>query len=422
MYPFRRAQVGTLLKRLEEPPRRIISLVGPRQSGKTTIVRQALAQIRRDTDRATFEFAADGSADPEIHQVDTGQGMWGHRPGARYDSAWIVRQWEWAREISVERREAAVLVFDEIQAIPDWSTTVKGLWDADERLPHRPHVVILGSAPMRIQSGLRESLVGRFEQIEVHHWSFSEMNRAFGFDLSTYLYYGGFPGVADLVGHPDRWRSAVRTSFIEPTIERDILALTRVDKPVLLKRLFEAAAEYSGQVVSYSKLVGDLTDAGNTTTLARYLELLEAIECVAGLSNHRHSLLRVKRSTPKLIVLNPGLMSAFSGHAFEQTRADSTRWGRVVESAVGGHLFANRDSRTRLRYWQDRNVEVDFVLERGPELLGLEVKSGAARGGHRGLETFRARFPKAQTLLVGEGGVPLSEFLSTPAETWFEAR
>ena len=246
------------------------------------------------------------------------------------------------------------------------------------------------------------------------------MSAAFDFDLSSYVYFGGYPGAAPLVREQDRWRAYVTDAIVEPNIERDILAMQRVDKPVLLKRLFELGAQYSGQILSYTKMLGQLQDAGNTTTLARYLDLLANAGLIVGLPNFAGAAHRRRASTPKLNVLNPALMSALSGYTFEEARADRSFWGRLVESTIGAHLFNSGVSEVRLHYWRHRNREVDFVLVRGPKLAGVEVKSGARRTSPSGLNSFGGQFGTA-TILVGEGGVPLSEFLSIPAREWLDS-
>ena len=202
------------------------------------------------------------------------------------DTRWIVRQWEEARRTAERFGRGAVLVFDEIQKIDRWSEAVKGLWDADRARECPLHVVILGSAPMSMQAGLSESLAGRFERIPVTHWSFAEMSAAFGVSLPEYLYFGGYPRGAALRRDPDQWRDYVLRSIVEPHLERDLLSMTRVDKPALLKRLFELGVEWSGQILAYNKMLGQLQDAGNTTTLARYLDLLAASGLLAGLQKY----------------------------------------------------------------------------------------------------------------------------------------
>ena len=415
MNPFQRTQVSTLVRRLGEEPHRLIALFGPRQTGKTTIVQQALRRFPVDE---SHYLAIDdpNSSVPRIpfDATETTSSM----PTAQKDTDWLIRNWEAARR-EAGRSDRFVLVFDEIQKIPRWSETVKGLWDADRASGCPLHVVILGSAPLLMQSGLSESLAGRFESIQVRHWSFAEMSRAFDFDLPTYLYFGGYPGAAPFVRKPDRWRGYILGSLVEPTIERDLLALTRVTKPALLKRLFELGAAYSGEILSYNKMLGQLQDAGNTTTLARYLDLLSSAGLLAGLPKYSNRPHLGKASSPKFNVLNTALMTAGSGYSFDEAQADRTYWGRIVESAVGAHLFNTTASDIRLHYWREGSFEVDFVLQRGDRAIAIEVKSGLHRGALRGMDTFVERFNPHDSLLVGEGGVPLNEFLTVPSGHWF---
>lgn len=414
MNEYQRDQVRVLVQRLEEEPHRLIALFGPRQTGKTTILRQALGQIPF----GSLPLAVD-DPDSSIPRppFDTDEATFS-APTVRRDTAWLVSKWESARR-KAKRSDKFILAFDEIQKIDGWSEAVKGLWDADRASGCPLHVVILGSAPLLMQSGLSESLAGRFESIPVRHWSFAEMARAFNFDLNTYLYFGGYPGAAQFVHEPDRWRGYVLGSLVEPNIERDILAMTRVNKPALLKRLFELGAEYSGQILPYNKMMGQLQDAGNTTTLAHYLDLLSKAGMLTGLQKYSGSKVRKRASSPKLQVLNTALMTAGSGYSFDEARADRTFWGRIVESAVGAHLFNTAASDIKVQYWREGNDEVDFVLQKGKRVLPVEVKSGMRRGPLRGMDRFKKRFRPHGSLLVGEGGVPLNEFLSAPAGHWF---
>ena len=421
MESFQRPQVDTLVERLAEPARYITALFGPRQTGKTTIALQALARTDLPSRYLPVdEPEAPGFPTPYDETAAT------FRLHPRRDSEWLVRQWEEARLDAQRSPRGSVLVLDEVQKIEGWSETVKGLWDADRLRDCPLRVVILGSAPLLMQSGLSESLAGRFETIRVTHWSFAEMSAAFGFDLPSYLYFGGYPGAAPLVREPDRWRAFILGGLVEPNIERDLLAMTRVDKPALLKRLFELGADCSGQILSYTKMLGQLHDAGNTTTLARYLDLLAKVGLLAGLQKYTGSRASRRGSIPKLNVLNTALMTAGSGYSFEEAQADRTFWGRIVESAVGAHLFNTAESDMRLHYWRDGDDEVDFVLRRGSRVVAIEVKSGEegrpARGRRilRGMDEFERRFDRCRRLLVGEGGTPLNEFLTAPAAEWFE--
>lgn len=416
MSAFQRASVTTLTKRLDEPPSRLVAVFGPRQTGKTTMVRQALVRI----ERPSLYLAVD---EPEAStpRIAPGESLSDAAPLAqRRDGAWLVSNWEEARRRAERSSHGFVLVFDEIQKVPNWSDTVKGLWDADRARGCPLHVVILGSAPLQMQSGLNESLAGRFESIGVTHWSFPEMSEAFDVTLDQFIYFGGYPGAAPLVTDEDRWRDYILHALVEPHIERDLLAMTRVDKPALLKNLFELGASYSGQILSYRKMTGQLQDAGNTTTLAHYLDLLSTAGLLTGLEKHSGSAQRRRRSSPKLNVLNTALVGATSGYSFAEAKADRTFWGRLVESAVGAHLVNTSGQGVEVSYWREGSHEVDFVLRRAAKVRGVEVKSGGGRARDRAMKEFEGRFRALPSLVVGHEGVPLNEFLSASAQEWLD--
>ncbi len=391
---FQRPQAATLTARLAEPRRFMQVVAGPRQVGKTTLVQQVIETLSLPVRHA--------SAD---------------EPGLRGPD-WIAQQWEAAR-LAIEGKNGAVLVIDEIQKIPQWSETVKRLWDEDSRNKHPLHVVLLVSAPLLITQGLSESLAGRFEVIPLSHWSYAEMQTAFGWSLEEFLFYGGYPGAAPLIDEPARWMRYVADSLIETSISRDVLLLTRVDKPALLRRLFDLACRYSGQILSYTKMLGQLHDAGNTTTLAHYLELLAGAGMVCGLPKFAGDVARSRASSPKLQVLNTALMTVAAGVTMDEARKDRTFWGRLVESAVGAHV-ANAALRgeCRLYYWRERSREVDFVVQVGRRLVAIEVKSGPASRVHAGTAAFVEAFKPQRTLLVGGDGIALQDFLTQPVSHW----
>lgn len=300
---------------------------------------------------------------------------------------------------------------------------MKRLWDEDTRSGRPLLVVLLGPAPLLVEQGLSENLAGRFEVIRVPHWSLAEMREAFGFSLDEYIYFGGYPGAAPLIGDEARWRQYVVDALIETTISRDVLLMTRVDKPALLRRLFDLGCRYSGQVLSYTKMLGQLHDAGNTTTLAHYLDLLAGAGMLAGLPKFSGNLVRRRGSSPKLQVLNTALATAQSGRSFAETRADPEAWGRLVESAVGAHLAnaAATIGGIELSWWRDGDREVDFVLAGPGGLAAIEVKSGRVSASQPGLLAFSAAFVEhgpIRLLLVGGGGIDLERFLLEPANRW----
>lgn len=419
MVEYRRGQVDTLIERLAEPPQRLVAVFGPRQTGKTTAVRQALASSGLPYRLEAVDMPGEGGLGlaPGSLAEDGGLAM---LPAAVRDRQWLVATWEASERLAWGSERGFVLVLDEIQKIRGWSEAVKGLWDADPDRDCPLHVVILGSAPLLMQAGLSESLAGRFEPVGVTHWSFTEMSDAFGLDLEQYVFFGGYPGAARLIHDFERWRAYVREALIEPNIERDVLSMTRVDKPALLKRLLEFGALYSGQELSYNKMLGQLQDTGNTVTLSRYLTLLDNAGLLTGLSKHTKRPVLTKGSSPKLNVLNTALMTVVSEYTFEEARADRSHWGRMVESAVGAHLINTASPRTDVRYWRDGDYEVDFVLHRGPRTVAIEVKSGRRRERRSGLAKFERRFKPQSALVVGKD-IALGEFLSQPADHWIDA-
>ena len=390
---YRRGIFEVLASRLAEEAARIQVVSGPRQVGKTTVVRQVLAALEQPDHYASAD-------DPSLR-----------------DSAWLEAQWEEGRRLARDRRGGAILAIDEIQKVTGWSEAVKRLWDEDRRSELPLRVVLLGSAALLVQHGLSESLTGRFELIRASHWSFGEMSDAFGLSLDEFIYFGGYPGAAGLIEDERRWAAYVLDSIVETTISRDLLLLTRVDKPALLRSLFRLVCDYSGQIVSYQKLTGQLQDAGNTTTLAHYLDLLAAAGLAVGLEKYASGKVRQRRSTPKLMALDTALVSATSGRTHAEARADSEHWGRLVETAVGAHLVATRDPRAEILYWRHRGKEVDFVVDRGKQLTAIEVKSGWHDGGLPGMTAFEEAFGPVRKRLVGGDGTPLKTFLAEAAST-----
>lgn len=372
-------------------------LAGPRQVGKTTLVGQLLAAI----DVPNHSISADGVANAS--------------------ATWLDQQWETARlKYRQSGASAFLLAIDEIQKIPNWSETVKANWDADTRAGLPLSVVLLGSSRLLLQQGLTESLAGRFELTYVGHWSLLEMQAAFGFTPQQFAWFGGYPGTARLVEEEFRWKKYVVDALIEPSISRDILALSRVDKPALLRRLFELGCLYSGQILAFNKMLGQLLDAGNTTTLAHYLTLLDSAGLLGGLEKFSGDIIRQRQSSPKFQVHNTALLSSQMPDVLPDIAQKLPEWGRIVESAVGAHLlnFA-READARLFYWREGNEEVDFVLQYRGKCLAIEVKSGAARG-LPGMEAFRKKFDPDHVLLVGQNGLPWETFLATgPAELFY---
>lgn len=387
---YQRAEKATVQKRLQDEPRRFIQVIyGPRQVGKTTLVRQVI----KDMNAPNTLVAAD--AVPATDRV------------------WIAQQWETARLKQAQNPEIPyLLVIDEVQKIDNWSEQVKAEWDRDTAEDRDIRVVLLGSSRLMLQQGLTESLAGRFESLYLGHWSYREIKDAFALTAEEYIWYGGYPGAITLRDDEDRWKNYIRDSLLETSISKDILMLTRVDKPALMRRLFEIGSAYSGQVLSFTKIMGQLSDAGNTTTLTNYLALLNEAGLLAGLEKYSPNLVRKRSSVPKFMVHNTAIMSGITNESRETLLADHRAWGRWVESAVGAHLInqAFKEKKLNIYYWREGNEEVDFVVEYKKRIIALEVKTSKV-GGLTGLNSFIRQYHPEKSLVIGTDGIPWQEFL-----------
>ena len=385
-----RRQYTTLKERIEEPRKFIQVIAGPRQVGKTTLVNQVLRQI----ELAYAVEVADG--------VDA------------KDTDWIRRVWGSARTAMLFRKEKEyLLVIDEIQKIANWSEAVKKEWDEDTRKGVNLKVVLLGSSRLLLKKGLTESLAGRYELIRLGHWRYQEMRDAFGFTLDEYVYFGGYPGPAHLIRNERRWKKYVKDSLVAPAIDKDVIMTSNIYKPALMKRLFELGCGYSAEILSLTKLIGQLQDAGNVTTLAGYLEILNQCSLLAALQKYARDDARKYNSIPKYQVYNNALMTAYKGQTFEKDRTDPKVWGRWVESAVGAYLLSMAEELDyQLYYWREGDDEVDFIIANGGESVAIEVKSGR-RGMNSGLPKFVKAFQPKLSFVVGTSGVSLEDFLSS---------
>jgi len=412
---------------LGESVRWINIVVGPRRVGKTTLVQTILQEF--PADRRWYVSADQGIPQAAVESlVEIPNANLFSTLAKKADATWLVNCWEDARRRALRVEGRFVFAIDEVQKIPDWSGTIKGLWDADRQAGLDMHVILLGSSPLLVQSGLKESLMGRFESIRLGHWSYLEMSQAFGLGLEEYIYFGGYPEPAKtaLIREESRWRQHVISSLIEPSIDHDVFSLHRIDRPALLKQVFWLSCDYSSQILALDGMAQNLRERNeaseaHTGTIAKYLDLLGQAGLVTGLQKYSGSMLRQRISSPKLLALNTALMAVATGYDFSSAQADRTLWGRMVESVVGAHLHATSDVGD-LTYWRKGNREVDFVLSRGRLITAIEVKSGrtSSRAGLPGMESFAADYPRCRRILVGEGGVSLVEFLSYPAEHWLQ--
>ncbi len=388
---FQRKQVQTIKQRMLEAENPLLQVVvGPRQTGKSTMLTQALAEY----DGPRLFVSADDPVEPSAE--------------------WLQTEWQQARNMISSSAKSALFIVDEIQKVTNWPRTVKALWDADRRSDVQLKVFLSGSSSLLLHKGLEDSLMGRFELIRSPHWTFGECREAFGYSLDDYLYYGGYPGAARFAHDDERWATYIRDAVIEPTISQDVLALEDVRKPALMKSLFRLGALYSGQELSYNKMLGQLHDAGNTVTLAHYLDLLDKAGMIAAIPKHHSKELERRRSSPRLMVYDTALMCAISDKSREDILGSRDLYGHVLESAVGAYLLGRAPAEGfELRWWRDGKNEVDFVLQKGSALTAIEVKGGGETRSS-GMQAFLLQNPHARRIVVGgssSGACEAEEFL-----------
>ena len=394
---FKRNQFNILKQRIEETRRWIQVLVGPRQVGKSTLIKQLLQEI-------SIPYLS-VSADNVPHN----------------NLSWIGETWETARaRMRINKSNEYLIVIDEVRKIDNWSESIKKEWDSDTFNNINIKVILLGSSRLLIKDGLTESLAGRYELIPMPHWSYTEMKEAFDMGIEHYIYYGGYPGGSSIINDDKRWKRYIKDSIISPAIERDILMTKTIYKPELMKQLFELGCTYSGEELSLNKIIGQLQDAGNVTTLANYLTTLNESKLLCGLQKYAIDNARKYNSVPKFMVYNTALLSALSGISFEKAYTTPKLWGRWVESAIGSHLLNLADELDyKVYYWRERDNEVDFILERNRTCIAIEVKSGR-RTTNSGLPVFNTHFNPSTSIIVGSGGIPIEEFLSSDLTFLFE--
>lgn len=386
---YKRTEYQLIKDRLNEPRKFIQVVMGARQIGKSTVVKQVL----KDIDKPYQFYSADNV--PVTN------------------SSWISNCWAAVRSLRANNRwDSIILVIDEIQKISNWSEVVKKEWDDDTFHDRNIKVLLLGSSRVLLEKGLSESLAGRFEEIRMSHWSYLEMHECFGFTLDQYLFYGSYPGAATLTGDEDRYQQYIQSSIIDATINKDILMDTPISKPALLRQTFELGAAYSGELLSLNKMLGSLQDAGNTATLAGYINLLGESGLLCGLQKFSVDMARRKASIPKLQVYNNALKMVYSPLTFEQAIMDRKAWGHIFESGIGSYLVSQAFiHRFEVYYWRERNDEVDFILRKKGSVVAIEIKSNAEKRTD-GLDKFRQLFKPQSSFIVGDGGIRAEDFLS----------
>jgi len=369
---YERAFVVNLEERFCSREALIQVLIGPRQVGKTTGVKQLLERRQ-----APFCYA---NADDLLVS----------------DRTWLLEQWQKALALGDE----SLLIIDEIQKVPNWAETIKGLWDSK---PARLQVLLLGSSALQLHSGLKESLAGRFELTRVLHWRYAELRHAFGYDLTRYLTFGGYPGAVPFENDADRWYAYMKESIVEAVIGKDILQNRKVANPALFRQAFEILCHYPAQEISYSKLLGQLQDRGNTDLVKYYIELYGGAFLIHALQKYSAKAWLVRSSSPKMIPSCPALHTMAVG---TMDATDPAQRGRVFELAVGAELLQLPGE---VFYWREKQAEVDFVYQYQGRLHAIEVKSGRKKSA-KGLDSFLEKFPTAtRTIITPENFPQFSE-------------
>ena len=358
---YERSVVAVLRTRMKEPLGLMQVLVGPRQTGKSTALKQASTGLDIPLHSVSADFA---------------------------DADWLRVEWQQARNIVAAQGEA-ILIVDEVQKIEGWSNVVKELWDEDRRNDVNLKVFLSGSSSLLLSKGLDEALTGRFEMLYCLQWRYAECRDAFGYTLDEFVFFGGYPRAASFAKDEDRWRRFMKESIIEPTISQDVLALAPIKKPALMRALFALGVQYSAQELSYTKMLGQLQDAGNTVTIAEYLNLLSLAGMLSGLQKFDERKASSRKSSPRLMAHDSSLQSAMLDLPKKFVEMDRSRWGHLVETAVGAYLInRGKEEGFEVFWWREGSDEVDFVLRKGEQLHG-----------HRSEER---RYPQPQ----GDGEVP----------------
>ena len=372
--PYQRAFVDTLAQRFLAEQPLIQVLVGPRQVGKTTGVRQLMGQ------------------QPWPHHYANADDV------LVSDRDWLLAQWQQALLLG----DGALLVIDEIQKVANWPETIKAMWDAK---PGRLRLLLLGSSALQIQAGITESLAGRFELLRVYHWTFAELQAAFDYDLPRYLSFGGYPGAVAMEHDPDRWYAYMKDAIVEAVIGKDILQSHKVANPALFRQAFQILCAYPAQEISYTKLLGQLQAKGNTDLVKHYIDLYGGAFLLHALQKYSPKAWLSRSSSPKMLPACPALYSMAAGVNVSQ---NAEQRGRAFELAVGAELVQQPG---QLFYWRERHDEVDFVYQYRDQLYAIEVKSGRKKSA-KGLSAFCAQVPQSLRVIISLDN--FAQFSSNP--------
>jgi uncharacterized protein len=353
--------INVLKDRLDRRAGLIQVILGPRQVGKTTTFLKLIEEHYSD----------------QVHYVSADEVF-------NAEAEWLRQQWIYALQ------EKKILAVDEIQKCFNWAAAIKSLYDETKRAKKKLQCVLLGSSSLEIQRGLTESLTGRFQLIQAHHWNYEESRRGYGLAFEEYLHFGGYPGSYEFLGTA-AWHHYVKNSIVNSVVEKDILQFNKIRSPALFRQAFDLLISYPAQEISFTKLLGQLQERGNVELIKHYIKLYEGAFLLRALEKFSNKPTLMRTSSPKIIPLAPCLPYLQSRVTYERDEA-----GRVFEAIVGAQLIRTGEE---VYYWREGKFEVDFVVKIGRAIYGVEVKSGRVKG-TRGLEAFRSRFPKAKLCLV----------------------
>lgn len=353
--------INNLDRNLKSENKLIQVILGPRQVGKTTTI---LNYLETNYNEKAIYVSAD-----KVFQSN---------------ALWLQEQWQKAQ---IEKK---LLVIDEIQKCENWAEVIKSLWDQAKLQKKQIQCVLLGSSSLEIQKGLTESLTGRFQLITTYHWNYSESKDGYDLSFEDFLKFGGYPGSYPFIKDQE-WINYVRNSIITTVIEKDILQYQNVKSPSLFKQAFDILMAYPAQEISYTKLLGQLQDKGNTDLIKYYIRLYEGAFLIKALEKFSNKAVITKSSTPKILPLAPCLyyLTILDSYSPEEK-------GRVFELLVGAQLVRTGEE---LYYWREKNNEVDYVLKRGKKIWAIEVKSGYKKNS-KGLDAFKKKFPTAKLVII----------------------
>jgi len=342
--------------------RPVILLAGPRQEGKTTLVRQvAVEQNMRYL-----------TLDDKLTLLS-----------AREDPVGMIR--------SLDR-----VVIDEIQRAPELLLAIKQSVDQDRR-PGR--FLLTGSANLMAMPTVADSLAGRMETLTLLPLSQSEINSqttnwidnvfagrilesthsAVGNDLIDRVLRGGYP---EAVARASAKRRATwAQQYIDALIQRDVRDIATIEKLDQLPRFLSVLAQTAGQMCNYSQLSGQVGLDGKTA--ARYINIFEQMYLLKRIDVWARNRLNRLVKTPKLQFVDSGLLSTLLDLNNNEIQKDRTRFGNLLETFVFGELLKHTttsEASYRLMYYRDTDkFEVDYIIENAVgELIGIEVKATAS--------------------------------------------